>query len=509
MANVGCTLGLDLSTQQVKMVLIDGELNVLHEVNVQFDKDLPEFKTEGGVHIHEDELTVTSPVLMWLKALDLALHHLKNSGRDLAKIQAISGSAQQHGSVYWKHGARYLLNNMKGSHLFHQALQQDSFSVLDSPVWMDSSTTAECHHLEAEVGGAQKMASLTGSRAYERVSLISSFAASLFLGDYAEIDFSDGSGMNLLDINNREWAPTCLDACAPRLAKKLGNPVPSHTILGYLSPYLVERYGFSPNCQVIAFTGDNPASLAGMRLEEGDMVVSLGTSDTVFLWLERPRPALEGHVFIHPMSWQAYMGLICSKNGSLARERVCAECADGSWEQFSKLLKETVPGNKGNIGFYYFSVEITPPAIGIHRFNAQDEKISEFSRTVEIRSLIEGQFLSKRIHAEKLGYCLLPQSRILATGGASCNADILQVLADVFDVPVYTLETTNSACLGAAYQARFGLLSGEGMSFHDIVSTAAPHKLSAKPNPAAVQTYNAMLERFCALEEKVVEESLR
>uniref|UniRef100_A0A8C4WT08 Xylulose kinase n=1 Tax=Eptatretus burgeri TaxID=7764 RepID=A0A8C4WT08_EPTBU len=406
---------------------------------------------------------------------------------------------------------------MKGSLLFHQALQ-DCFSVLDSPVWMDSSTTAECRSLEAAVGGAQKMASLTGSRAYERftgsqiaklyrtnperylgterVSLISSFAASLFLGDYAEIDFSDGSGMNLLDINIREWVPTCLDACAPGLAKKLGNPVPSHTILGNISPYLVERYGFSPNCHVIAFTGDNPASLAGMRLEEGDITVSLGTSDTVFLWLKKPQPALEGHVFIHPMSWQAYMGLICSKNGSLARERVCADCADGSWEQFSKSLKETVPGNKGNIGFYYFSVEITPPAIGIHRFNAQDEKVSEFSSNVEIRSLIEGQFLSKRIHAEKLGYCLMPQSRILATGGASCNADILQVLADVFEVPVYTLETTNSACLGAAYQAKFGLLFAEGMSFPDVVSTAAPHKLSARPNPAAVQPVAAWLHHF-------------
>uniref|UniRef100_A0A8C4Q585 Xylulose kinase n=1 Tax=Eptatretus burgeri TaxID=7764 RepID=A0A8C4Q585_EPTBU len=437
--------------------------------------------TEGGVHVHEDKLTVTSPVLMCYPAGPSLLANFFCPYSPFAPKLP-----QQHGSVYWKHGARYLLKNMKGSLLFHQALQ-DCFSVLDSPVWMDSSTTAECRSLEAAVGGAQKMASLTGSRAYERftgsqiaklyrtnperylgterVSLISSFAASLFLGDYAEIDFSDGSGMNLLDINIREWVPTCLDACAPGLAKKLGNPVPSHTILGNISPYLVERYGFSPNCHVIAFTGDNPASLAGMRLEEGDITVSLGTSDTVFLWLKKPQPALEGHVFIHPMSWQAYMGLICSKNGSLARERVCADCADGSWEQFSKSLKETVPGNKGNIGFYYFSVEITPPAIGIHRFNAQDEKVSPDN--VEIRSLIEGQFLSKRIHAEKLGYCLsknwmviLFKIPILCFNFDVPNLYIFlfpyQVLADVFEVPVYTLETTNSACLGAAYQAKFG-----------------------------------------------------
>ena len=40
---------------------------------------------------------------------------------------------------------------------------------------------------------------------------MSSFVASLFLGDYAPIDFSDGSGMNLLDIHTRQWSSKCLD----------------------------------------------------------------------------------------------------------------------------------------------------------------------------------------------------------------------------------------------------------------------------------------------------------
>ena len=43
-----------------------------------------------------------------------------------------------------------------------------AFSVLDSPVWMDSSTTAECRKLEEAVGGAQRLADITGSSAYER-----------------------------------------------------------------------------------------------------------------------------------------------------------------------------------------------------------------------------------------------------------------------------------------------------------------------------------------------------
>ena len=52
-------------------------------------------------------------------------------------------------------------------------------------------------------------------------------------------------------------------ACAPELSEKLGVPVPSHEKLGCVSNYFVDRYGFSPDCSVVAFTGDNPASLAG------------------------------------------------------------------------------------------------------------------------------------------------------------------------------------------------------------------------------------------------------
>ncbi|NXA44613.1 XYLB kinase, partial [Nothocercus julius] len=418
---------------QLKVIAIDEQLRVIYEDNIQFDKDLPEFKTQGGAYVHSDRLTVTSPVLMWVKALDMILEKMKSSGFNFSQVRALSGAGQQHGSVYWKKGSAEVLKNASCELPLHHTLK-DCFSISNSPIWMDSSTASQCSSLEKAVGGAQHLANITGSRAYERftgnqiakiysqnpevymqterISLVSSFAASLFLGAYAAIDYSDGSGMNLLKICEKEWSKSCLDACAPGLAERLGCPVPSHSVLVCSCPEELllachwKKLSYVLKVQLMALSWRTfLSSLAGMRLEEGDIAISLGTSDTLFLWIQEPTPALEGHILCNPVDSQAYMALLCFKNGSLMRERIRDDCAAGSWDEFSKALTSTVAGNNGNLGFYFDVMEITPEAVGIHRFNRDNQKVvSDFPKEVEIRALIEGQFMAKRIHAEKLGY---------------------------------------------------------------------------------------------------------
>ncbi|CAK8678551.1 xylulose kinase-like isoform X2 [Clavelina lepadiformis] len=516
----GTYLGFDFSTQQVKILATDHNLQMMKEVSVHFDSELPQYNTKGGAIMQNDRITVTAPTEMWVQALDLALDKMKQSGFDFSTVVAVSGTGQQHGSVYWKNGSHAILRRLDAKMTLHEQVKH-CFSIKDSPIWMDSSTYAECRYLEKCVGGAQQLADITGSRAYERftanqirkvfcrqreayekterISLVSSFAASMLLGDYAPIDYSDGSGMNLLNLKLKTWDKTCLLSVADNLEEKLGIPVPSSTDLGYISSYFCQRYGFNSNCKVIAFTGDNPASLAGCRLQKGDIVVSLGTSDTLILWLDEPHPSTEGHIFINPIDDDAFMALLCFKNGSLTRERFRDKYAGGSWENFSKALQMTKPTNNGNIGIYFDVQEIIPESVGDHRFDGKDKKVVEFSNDEEIRSLVEGQFMAKRFHAEQLGHKLTPQSRVLATGGASANPEILQVLSDVFQAPVYTLDTSNSACLGCAYRANHGVMGGHKTAFADIFRQPPNYKLAAKPRPADYD-----IKRYGRLENAII-----
>ena len=87
-------LGLDLSTQGLKAVLIDSDGTLVHESAVNFDRDLSSYGTTNGAIRGPDPGQVTSPVRMWLDAYDLIMERMREAGVDFLRILGISGDGQ-------------------------------------------------------------------------------------------------------------------------------------------------------------------------------------------------------------------------------------------------------------------------------------------------------------------------------------------------------------------------------------------------------------------------------
>ena len=518
-------LGLDSSTQSLTAIVLDaedGRRRVVFESSVAFDEAFPKYGTRHGVLPSDDPATAVSPPLLWVDALELMMDRLAKSGLDLQRLAAISGSAQQHGSVYLNASAAAALASLDASHpLAEQVSPMLARRV--APIWMDSSTSAECAEIESAVGGDRELAQHTGSRAFERftaaqirkfakqdpagyaatdrVHLVSSFLASLLTGAHAPIDPGDGSGMNLMDLRACQWWQPAVDSTAKGLAGKLPPITPAAAVVGTLSPYWQTRFGL-PAARVIAWSGDNPCSLVGVGLvREGRLAISLGTSDTVFGLMREPHvdSTGTGHVFGAPTG--DYMGLTCFKNGSLARERI-RDQFQLSWEAFSAILRRTPTGNAGRIMLPWFEPEITPTVLtpGVRRLGFTDRDVE-----ANVRGVIEAQQMAMALHSRWMKVAV---DSIHATGGAAANRDILQVMADVFGAAVYQFQVGNSAALGAALMAFHGdaVADGRRMPWDEVIKEfVEPIADSAlTPDPRNHALYRDLIEKYASFETQAL-----
>jgi xylulokinase len=512
-------LGFDASTQGLTAIVLEisaGARRIVFQHSLNFDRDLPEYGTTAGVRQGDEPGVVYSPPQMWADALDRVMGTLASAAEvDIENIRAISGSAQQHGSVYLNRSADAVLSQLDPAAPLAPQLGT-IFARREAPVWLDASTTRECREIEAAMGGAEALQAITGSPAYERftgpqirkfhreqpdayaatarIHLVSSFMGSLLLGAAGTLDPGDASGMNLMDLSSNSWSPAALEATAPDLLEKLPPIRASWESAGRLSSYWQKRYAFPP-AAIVNWSGDNPGSLVGTGvIRPGILAVSLGTSDTVFACTPHPGPG-PSHVFRSPTG--EFMSLVCFRNGSLAREWMRFEHRL-DWDAVAHLLDER-PGNDGFVMLPWLESEITPhvPHAGVRRFAFDRHDAGR-----NVRGLIEGQMMAMANHAADV--TADPIERIVATGGAATNRAILQVMSNVFGVDVYRLDVGNSAALGAALRAYHAerLAAGEPVSWKTVVSGFTEpkpgHRVS--PNPKLVTLYKELRREYSILE---------
>jgi xylulokinase len=173
-----------------------------------------------------------------------------------------------------------------------------------------------------------------------------------------------------------------------------------------------------------------------------------------------------------------------------------------SWDEFNRALEATPPGNKGGILLPWFDPEIVPRVNqpGLHRFD-----LAEKDGAANCRALVEAQMMSMRLHSQ---WMEVSPDRIYATGGASNNLPLLQVMANVMNCPVSRMEVSKSAALGAALRAAHGWLvhSGKKPKWEQVVdSFTEPIADSVvKPQAEAVRVYDKLIEKYARCEREAL-----
>jgi len=377
-----------------------------------------------------------------------------------------------------------------------------------------------------------------------RISLVSSFLASVFLGRVAPIDIGDVGGMNLWDIKEWRWNEALLDLAAGKdgiddLRAKLGDvPHDGGKPFGSISKYFVGRYGFPEKCQIVPFTGDNPATILALPLRASDAILSLGTSTTFLMSTNQYKPDPSYHFLPHPATEGLYMFMLCYKNGGLAREQIRDAVNRNdtkSWDNFNETALHTFPLAKipnseedpAKLALYFPRPEIVPNVkSGTWRFlwDKKSNKVTEAKEeewggsSTDARAIVESQLLSCRLRSQNLVQKLpgsdLPAQprRVYLVGGGSVNPAIARICGDVLGgvEGVFRLDIGGNACaLGAAYKAAWGTERGDGESFEDFLDKRWKEegfvkKIDDGYRKGVFEAYGEALPAFAEVEKRVL-----
>lgn len=494
------TLGIDLGTQSCKAV-------VLHE------------PSGAVVGRGSASLALSSPrpgwaeqdPADWLAAVaastSQALAAAAAAGHG-APVAAVCVAGQQHGLVL---------------------LDADGCVLRPALLWCDTRASAEAGQLSALAGHvvppsftAPKMLWLKVHEpdawaAAARVLLPASYVGFALTGR-AFIDASDASGLGVFDSARRVYDARLCAAVDPRLLGGDGGDGvrggggggllprlcgPDETA-GWVTPAAAARFGLPPGCPVGAGGGDNAFCALGVGAAPGELLLSLGTSGTLFRAAAppppQPYPDPSGAVAPFCDAAGAWLPLSCTLNCALPAAEVRAAFGLTPEEAEAAALA-AAPGGDGSadpLFLPYLTGERTPnwPHASGALLGLRPGDLS--SPGVLYRAAVEGAVLSLRLaHGRMLAAGLPPATSLLVVGGAGGSPLWLRAVADAFGLPARAAGEPGAAAARGAAVAAAALATG--VPVVSLARARAPPPAGAPVQPDAgggVERMRRLGERF-------------
>jgi xylulokinase len=292
-------IGADLGTSACKLLLVDEQGHICRSVSREYPLYFPE---PGWSEQHPQDWWNA-----WIDGVKELLSEI-----DASAVIGIGLGGQMHGLV---------------------ALDEKDAVIRPAILWNDGRTAKQTDYLNETVG-RETLSRYTANIAFagftapkvlwmkenepdnfERIAKImlpKDYINYRLTGVHA-CDYSDASGMLLLDVQNKCWSAQMLDICGiteavmPRLFE-------SYDVIGTLRPDIAAQLGLSEAVKVVAGAGDNAAAAVGTGVVGQGCNISLGTSGTVFLCTDTlsPDPTNALHAFCHADGGYHRMGCMLS-----------------------------------------------------------------------------------------------------------------------------------------------------------------------------------------------------
>jgi xylulokinase len=389
-------------------------------------------------------------------------------------------------------------------------------------LWNDGRSAAECADLERlcpslrAITGNLTMPGFTAPKLLwvarhepevfarlAKVLLPKAYVRYRLTGEMVE-DMSDAAGTLWLDVGQRSWSTTVLEATGLGV-EHMPRLVEGSEVSAVLAPEFVQRWGMAKNVVVAGGASDNAASAIGLgAIAPGDAFLSLGTSGVVFRVTDQfaPAPAWAVHAFCHalPALWHQ-MGVMLSAAASLGwLSGVMATPAAA----LLAPLGETVDG-PGPIKFLpYLDGERTPhndaaasgAFVGLRGASGRDQIV---------QAVLEGVAFAARDNLVALGSASSAITEVDLVGGGSRSALWAQICADVLGIPVHRVEEGEvGAALGGA---RLGRLAATGEDPEQVCTR--PRRLASfTPRASAAAAYDDAYHQWRKLYPALKEFSL-